>query len=262
MIYKIEIENFCSIRDRQILDLRVPVNAPAGTHRLASCWRGSAERVPKVVAVFGANGSGKSNLLRALSFAAWFIGSSFTLAPGGRIPHVQVRCKPRTVEACRRLVKKFVLPDLGTMTIDEFEHISDLDHKHRNTPYQANRIPEVVRKMFNLAEAWGMRKDGGNPRRFMQKYKEKKRERFLTDGEFRKLGQVLNEVGADGSGTLSALTAIRFLMLTGRQLNEILTLRWENVDLETAELRLPDSKTGFNLLPATVVSLQCQVMPN
>ena len=87
MIYKIEIENFCSIRDRQILDLRVPVNAPAGTHRLASCWRGSAERVPKVVAVFGANGSGKSNLLRALSFAAWFIGSSFTLAPGGRIPH-------------------------------------------------------------------------------------------------------------------------------------------------------------------------------
>ena len=180
------------------------------------------------------------------------------------VEHVQVRCKPRTVEACRWLVKKLVLPDLGTMTIDEFEreHISDLHHKHRNTPYQANRILEVVRKMFNLAEAWGMRKDGGSPRRFMQKYKEKKREQFLTDGEFRKLGQVLNEVGADGSGTLSAVTAIRFLMLTGCQLNEILTLRWENVDLETAELRLPDSKTGFNLLPATVVSLQCQAMPN
>lgn len=87
MIYKIEIENFCSIRDRQILDLRVPANAPRGSHRLAGCWRGSAERAPKVVAVFGANGSGKSNLLRALSFAAWFVGSSFSLAPGGRIPH-------------------------------------------------------------------------------------------------------------------------------------------------------------------------------
>ena len=87
MIYKIEIENFCSIRDRQILDLRVPANAPPGSHRLAGCWRGSAERAPKVVAVFGANGSGKSNLLRALPFAAWFVGSSFALAPGGRIPY-------------------------------------------------------------------------------------------------------------------------------------------------------------------------------
>ncbi|GEM_PF-4583460 len=31
--------------------------------------------------------------------------------------------------------------------------------------------------MFNLAEAWGLRKD-----------KEKKRERFLTDEEFHRLG--------------------------------------------------------------------------
>lgn len=87
MIYRIEIENFCSIRDRQILDLRVPANAPEGSPRLANCWRGSVERAPKVVAVFGANGSGKSNLLRALSFTAWFVGSSFSLPPGGRIPH-------------------------------------------------------------------------------------------------------------------------------------------------------------------------------
>ncbi len=86
MIYKIEIENFCSIRDRQILDLRVPANAPRDNHRLASCWLGSDERAPKVIAVFGANGSGKSNLLRAVSFAAWFVGSSFSLAPGSRIP--------------------------------------------------------------------------------------------------------------------------------------------------------------------------------
>jgi len=87
MIYKIDIENFYSIRDRQTIDLRVPANAPEGTHRLAGCWRGSVERAPKVVAVFGANGSGKSNLLRALSFAAWFVGSSFSHRPGGRIPY-------------------------------------------------------------------------------------------------------------------------------------------------------------------------------
>ena len=87
MIYKIEIENFYSIREKQILDLRASAHAPRDTERLAGCWRGSHERAPKVVAVFGANGSGKSNLLRALSFVSGFVQSSFALAPGGSIPY-------------------------------------------------------------------------------------------------------------------------------------------------------------------------------
>ena len=86
MLHRVEIENFYSIRDRQTLDLRVPANAPQDSDRLADCWQGSRERAPKVVAVFGANGSGKSNLLRALSFAAWFLESSFSLPAGARLP--------------------------------------------------------------------------------------------------------------------------------------------------------------------------------
>ena len=86
MIYKVEIENFYSIRGHQILDLRASAHAPGDSNRLAGCWRESHERAPKVVAVFGANGSGKSNLLRALSFVLWFVHSSFTLAPSGGIP--------------------------------------------------------------------------------------------------------------------------------------------------------------------------------
>ena len=87
MIFKIEIENFYSIHARQVLDLRAPANAPDDTRRLAPCWQGSNERAPKVVAVFGANGSGKSNLLRALSFVSWFVSSSFTLPANARIPY-------------------------------------------------------------------------------------------------------------------------------------------------------------------------------
>ena len=167
------------------------------------------------------------------------------------VEHVEVRCKPRTVDACRWLVKKFVLPELGDMAIAAVQrgHITDLHHKHRNTPYQANRILEVVRKMFNLAEAWGLREDGSNPCRHVQKYKEKKRERFLTEAEFHRLGQVLNETEAEGPENLASVTAIRLLMLTGCRLNEIQTLRWEDVDLEAAELRLRDTKTGARMVP-------------
>ena len=101
MIYKIEIENFHSIRTRQVLDLRAPANAPNDSRRLAPCWQGSRERSPKVVAVFGANGSGKSNLLRALSFVSWFVGSSFTLAANARIPHEPFNDDASFMEATR-----------------------------------------------------------------------------------------------------------------------------------------------------------------
>ena len=43
--------------------------------------------------------------------------------------------------------------------------------------------------MFNLEEACGLRTDGGNPCRFVQEYKEKRRERFLSDDEFQRLGR-------------------------------------------------------------------------
>jgi integrase len=41
-----------------------------------------------------------------------------------------------------------------------------------------------------------------------------------------------------------AVAAIGLLILTGARLTEILTLRWEYVDLANGVLRLPDSKTG------------------
>ena len=69
--------------------------------------------------------------------------------------------------------------------------------------------------MLNLAEAWGLRTYGGNPCRFVQKYKEKRRERFLSEGEFARLGRVLAEVEEEGAETPAAVAAIRLLMLTG-----------------------------------------------
>ena len=44
------------------------------------------------------------------------------------------------------------------------------------------------------------------------------------------------------------IAAIRLLMLTGCRKAEILTLRWEYVDLDRGELRLPDSKTGAKIV--------------
>ena len=111
--------------------------------------------------------------------------------------------------------------------------------------------------MFALAESWGLRPDGSNPCGTIRKYREHRRERFLSMEEFRRLGRVLEEFESEGrkrgepreSIRSSAVAALRLLMLTGCRRNEILTLKWEDVDREAGELRLRDSKTGARAVP-------------
>ena len=103
--------------------------------------------------------------------------------------------------------------------------------KLRDMPYQANETVNVLSKMFTLAEACGLTPPRRNPCRPVRKYKEHRRERFLTLYEYRRLGRVLDEAEADGSISPYAIAAIRLLMLTGCRHNEILTLRWDDVDL-------------------------------
>lgn len=51
--------------------------------------------------------------------------------------------------------------------------------------------------------------------------------------------------------------AIRLLMFTGARVGEILSLKWEYLDLEHGLARLPDSRTGFKVLqlPAPAVAV-------
>lgn len=82
MIYRLEIENFYSIRERQVIDLRVAAGVPDDPARFVPIYPGSKDRVPKIISFFGANGAGKSNVLRALAYLFWFWENSLLeLAP-------------------------------------------------------------------------------------------------------------------------------------------------------------------------------------
>ena len=164
--------------------------------------------------------------------------------------HVALHCKPHTAKLYRSAVQRFILPAYGHLAVEEVdrEHIANLHYELRDIPYQANRVLEIGSKLFNLAELWKLRA-GGNPCKFVRKYREKNRERFLTDEEFRRLGEVLSEMEAEKTLPVFAAAAFRLLMLTGCRRNEIVTLRWEHVDIEGGELRLPDTKTGARMVP-------------
>jgi integrase len=107
----------------------------------------------------------------------------------------------------------------------------------------------LVSKMLNLAETWGLRPLHSNPCPRIARFRESKRERFMSGAELRRLGEALSAVEQDGSEDPAAVLAIRLLLLTGARRDEILNLRWEDVDLDTGTLNLPDSKTGKKSIP-------------
>ena len=153
--------------------------------------------------------------------------------------HVAVRLKPRTQRRVRGLLHGHILPALGRIPAAALErtHVVEFHHELSGRPVTANKAIKVLSHMYRLGEGWGLVPEGCNPCRSVEKYRERPRERFLTDAEFSRLGRVLDEAVDDGTASPMAVTAIRLLMLTGCRKSEILTLRWAEVDLDAGELR-------------------------
>ena len=164
--------------------------------------------------------------------------------------HIAVRLKASTAKEYRSNLKRFILPALGRLAVPEITRadVAKFHHDLRHIPYQANRCIEVISKMFVLAEMWGLRPDGSNPRKHIRKYPEEKRERFLSAAELRRIGEVLREMESEGVELSSAILAARLLILTGCRLGEIMTLKWDYIDFHERALRLPDSKTGKKIV--------------
>lgn len=160
--------------------------------------------------------------------------------------HAEAKRKASTAAEYRRLVYKIILPALGKRKVADVTRadITKLHHAHRAAPYQANRSLAVLSKMFTLAERWGLRFDNSNPCRHVEKFAEKKRERFLSPAELARLGEAL----AAHDGSPYAVAAVKLLVFTGARLGEVLGLKWEWIDFERGEARLPDSKTGAKTL--------------
>lgn len=78
MLHRYAFRNFYSFRDEVDVDFRMPktLRGPGVTD----------SRLSKVMAVVGANASGKTNLIKTLSFIRWFVGDSFREDPEERIP--------------------------------------------------------------------------------------------------------------------------------------------------------------------------------
>jgi integrase len=95
----------------------------------------------------------------------------------------------------------------------------------RPTPVRANRVGEVIRKMFAYAVKWGWRED--NPAMGFRRRIETPRERYLSQKEIVRLGQAL-----DAAEDQRGADIIRLCMLTGARVGEVRQARFDHFNLE------------------------------
>lgn len=160
--------------------------------------------------------------------------------------------KASSIETDEINLRLHILPAIGNLPIKAVTRadVVRLHQSMKDTPGAANRTMCLVSHMMNVAEAWGLRPDNTNPCRHVEKYKEIKRERYLSADELGRLGEALSE-----DELPAVVAAVRLLILTGCRRGEILTLRWEYVDLKGECLRLPDSKTGAKVVHLSAPAL-------
>ena len=122
------------------------------------------------------------------------------------------RWKPSTREGNRHLIDRHLILFFGNMRVPEVDRadVRRWFDSMSGTPGNANRTLPVLSVMMRQAELRDLRPQGSNPCRNMRRYKTTPRERFLSTGELKRLGFVL-----DHAEDRQAAAAIRLLLFTG-----------------------------------------------
>jgi integrase len=139
----------------------------------------------------------------------------------------------------RAILEKLVYPEIGPFKVHDVRR-EDIDRLHRSIsitrPIRANRMAQLLSKLFSLAVRWELRTD--NPVVGLRRNPEPKRTRYLSGDELQRLMRVLNNHPNQRSANV-----IRLLLLTGARRGEALGATWDQLDLEQGIWVKPSAHT-------------------
>jgi len=155
--------------------------------------------------------------------------------------HALPKKRKRSVQNDRSMLDRIILPRLGGKKVSDVQSrdVHALHVAMKDTPYQANRVLALMSKMFSLAVNWGWR--GDNPVKGIERFHEERRERWLSDDE---LGRILGALEIHPNER--AANAVRFQLLTGARIGEVLSSRWSDIDLDRGVWTKPSHHTKQN----------------
>jgi len=130
--------------------------------------------------------------------------------------------------------------------------IKDKTPHTRGGPGAASRTVGLLMGVFSYAGKKRYLKE--NPASGAERPRDIRRERYLSPDELGRLGASLAIEEAGGNRLFAA--AVRLLLLTGCRKNEIVRLRWSEVNLAASRLELADSKTGARIVTLAAPAVQ------
>lgn len=200
---------------------------------------------------------------------------------GRFLEHVKALRKANTYAQYAHMLNAYIVPALGTRRASSITapDIAAIHLRLSDKPTTANRVRDVASSMYGWALKTKIVPAMENPAVGIEKFREAKRERYLTSEEIERLGTAIRLAETEGIPwepdpakkakhapkaenrririDATAAAAIRLFILTGARLREILHLTWNMVDLERGVLLLPDSKSGEKTIilngPAQVI---------
>ena len=145
------------------------------------------------------------------------------------------------------ILDRLLVPKLGSRVASSLTS-ADIALLHadigKETPYQANRLVAVVKKMYNVGKIWGLVPPTlANPASGIERFAEQKRRRYVTPTEMPKLVTAL-----DADINDFASHALWLLLLTGLRRSELLRAKWSDVEWKQRALHVGRTKNGEALL--------------
>ena len=168
--------------------------------------------------------------------------------------HAVLHKKKSSLVRDENLIKGVVIPVFGKIRVADLNrsHLIKYHHSKKDTPIMANRFLALISTMMNLAEKWEYRPQNTNPCKYVDRYKEKKRQVYLSMDQLEKVGQAMRQL--KNTESFYALSALKMLLVTGCRTSEILNLKREYVDIANNCIHLPDSKTGARTIHLSPVA--------
>ncbi len=165
----------------------------------------------------------------------------------------------KTWKEDERRINRHILPKWKSAQVKSIrrQDIAKLHNKiGSESPYEGNRVLALISKMFSLAEEWGFLPEGTpNPASKINKYKEKKRDRWITPVELPKLAKAI-----DVEPNIYIKSVFWAYLLTGARRSELLKAKWTDIDFDRQELKIPESKAGrvhyYPLTPEAIKLLE------
>jgi integrase len=215
-------------------------------------------------------GTGQQRRVTIGGFPNWTTGAARTKAKdyrkqvddGGdpRGDFEELREAPTMDDLCNRFIREHlpkrrastVKTYLGTLNLHvrpffgKHTKVTDVSYSDVNklhlkitalgSTYVANRAVAMLSRMFSLAIRWGLRSD--NPAKGIERNAETKRKRYLSGEELLLLTAALAK-----HPNRQFANIVGLLMLTGARKGEVLSMRFDNLDLDRGIWSKPGSTT-------------------